>query len=280
MKITIISGRAGSGKSVCLHLLEDLDYYCIDNLPISLLPAFIDKLSTQNKLVAVGIDARNLPNDLNQFTEIIEHLKKTANQYEIIFLDADDNVLLKRFSETRRKHPLSSNRISLKEALKRETQLLEPIAQLADWRIDTSRLSVQQLRELVANRIGKNTDKSLSLLFQSFGYKFGVPLDADYVFDVRCLPNPYWEPSLRSYTGLEQEVANFLEKQSETKKLIHDIETFIEKWLPYFANSNRTYLTIAIGCTGGQHRSVYVTEQLAKYFEKKHNNVQVRHREF
>ena len=280
MKITIISGRAGSGKSVCLHLLEDLDYYCIDNLPISLLPALIEKINTQDKRIAIGIDARNSLNELEQFTQVVEHIKKISTHCEIIFLDADDSVLLKRFSETRRKHPLSNNRISLKEALKRETQLLEPITQSADWRIDTSRLSVQQLRELVANRISNNSDKNLSLLFQSFGYKFGVPLDADYVFDVRCLPNPYWEPSLRSYTGRDQEVAEFLQQQPETKKMVDDIQHFVESWLPYFASSNRTYLTVAIGCTGGQHRSVYVAEQLVKYFEEKHNNVQIRHREF
>lgn len=280
MKITIISGRAGSGKSVCLHLLEDLDYYCIDNLPISLLPALIKKINTQDKRIAIGIDARNSLNELEQFTQVVEHLKKISTLCDIIFLDADDSVLLKRFSETRRKHPLSNNRISLKEALKRETQLLEPIVQLADWRIDTSRLSVQQLRELVANRIAHHPDKNLSLLFQSFGYKFGVPLDADYVFDVRCLPNPYWEPSLRNYTGQDEEVAKFLNQQPETKKMIYDIQHFIEYWLSYFANTNRTYLTIAIGCTGGQHRSVYVTERLVEYFERKHNNVQIRHREF
>ena len=249
MKITIISGRAGSGKSVCLHLLEDWGFYCIDNLPVRLLPALIEQVQQQRSLVAVSIDARNLQADLADFTNIIEHIKKTTNQCEIIFFDAEDNALLKRFSETRRKHPLSTNKISLQEALKHETQLLEPISQLADLRIDTTRLSVQQLRDLIAKRIAPKAEQELSILIESFGYKFGVPLDADYVFDVRCLPNPYWQPNLRNFNGRDKEVIEFLEQQPETKNLATHIQHFLETWLPYFENSNRTYLTIAIGCT-------------------------------
>lgn len=280
MKITIISGRAGSGKSVCLHVLEDFGYYCIDNLPVVLLPALIEQLQPHQKRVAINIDARNSSTDLDQFSRVIKDIKTTANDCEIIFFDADESVLLKRFSETRRKHPLSSTKIPLKEALHREIELLEPIAQLADLRIDTSRLSVQQLRDLVRDRIVPSTEHpGLSLLFQSFGYKFGVPLDADFTFDVRCLANPYWEPTLRSYNGLDAEVANFLEQQHATEKMLADITQFLEAWLPEFENSNRNYLTVAIGCTGGQHRSVYVTEKLAEHFRQHHKNIQVRHRE-
>lgn len=280
MQISIISGRAGSGKSVCLHVLEDYGFYCIDNLPTSLLPSLIEQIHPHQSRVAVSIDARNSPTDLDQFAHVISELKKTANHCEIIFFDAEESVLLKRFSETRRKHPLSSNKISLKEALHREIELLEPIAHLADLRVDTSRLSVQQLRVLVRDRILPQTEcPGLSLLFQSFGYKFGVPLDADFVFDTRCLANPYWEPNLRSHNGLDKEVANYLKKQPTTENLLNDIKKFLQTWLPKFENSNRNYLTVAIGCTGGQHRSVYVAEKLAECFRKHHKNVQTRHRE-
>lgn len=280
MKITIISGRAGSGKSVCLHVLEDFGYYCIDNLPVILLPALIQQLQPHQKHVAINIDARNSPTDLEQFARVMRDIKASANECEIIFLDADESVLLKRFSETRRKHPLSSTNLPLKEALQREVDLLEPIAHLADLRVDTSRLSVQQLRDLVQDRIITHGEyKGLSLLFQSFGYKFGVPLDADFTFDVRCLANPYWEPHLRSYNGRDSEVVQYLEQQPLTAQMLHDITQFLQTWLPAFENSNRNYLTVAIGCTGGQHRSVYIAESLAKHFQQSHKNTQVRHRE-
>jgi UPF0042 nucleotide-binding protein len=279
MKLTIISGRSGSGKSVCLEVLEDLGFYCIDNLPVGLLPALIEQIHTYYSNVAVSIDARNVPTELNRFVQIIEQLKKNVTHYEIIYLDAEDGRLLQRFSETRRKHPLSSRDISLQEALNRESCLLEPIAQLADLRIDSSRLTVQKLRELIRERLSPKTHKGLSLLFESFGYKFGVPADSDCTFDVRCLPNPYWEPTLRNYTGLNEEVASFLYNYPLTRQLIADIRHFLEKWLPFFEVDNRSYMTVAIGCTGGQHRSVYIVEQLAHYFREYDRNVQVRHRE-
>jgi len=278
MQLTIISGRAGAGKSSCLHLLEDLGYYCVDNLPVSLLPALIEQIKKQHPRVAVNIDARNLPTDLDHFAKTINGLKKISDM-EIIFLDAEDSILLKRFSETRRKHPLSSTKVSLQEAIDKEKTLLEPIAHLADLRMDTSKLTVQQLRELLRARITQKKHNEISLLIESFGYKFGVPLDVDFVFDARCLPNPYWEPNLRKYTGKDKAVAEFLQKQPTTKKLLADIKNFIDKWLPEFETSNRTYLTVAIGCTGGQHRSVYLSEQLAQHFRKSHPNVQIRHRE-
>ena len=278
MKLTIISGRSGSGKSVCLHVLEDLGFYCIDNLPVELLPALIEQIRIQQPRIAVSVDARNLPQDLDRFIHILEELKKVVTSYEIIYLDAEHATLLRRFSETRRKHPLSSEKIPLQEALQ-EAQLLEPIAQLADLRIDSTRLTVQQLRELIRDRITVKGPKGLSLLFESFGYKFGVPADADYAFDVRCLPNPYWEPSLRGFTGLDPMVTEFLQQQPQTQKLLDDIKGFMETWLPSFEADNRNYMTIAVGCTGGQHRSVFVAEQLAKHFRNQHRNVQVRHRE-
>lgn len=278
MKLIIISGRSGSGKSVCLHMLEDLSFYCIDNLPVGLLPALLEHNHAQHPAVAVSIDARNFPDDLNQFTEIITNLKKITH-CEIVFFDAEDETLVKRFSETRRKHPLSSDKLSLTEALHYEKKLLEPIARLADLRIDSTRLTVQQLRELVHHRITPDIKKELSLLIESFGYKFGVPTDADYVFDVRCLANPYWEPHLRAHTGKDNNVADFLLKHPQTQQLLEDIKAFLNKWLPHFATDNRNYMTIAIGCTGGQHRSVYLAERLAEYFRRQQKQVQVRHRE-
>ena len=260
-------------------MLEDLGFYCIDNLPVGLLPALLEHNHAQHSAIAVSIDARNLPEDLSRFTNIISDLKKSLTHCEIVFFDAEDATLLKRFSETRRKHPLTSVNVSLTEALEYEKKLLDPIAQLADLRIDSSRLTVQQLRELVHNRITPDTPKELALLFESFGYKFGVPTDADYVFDIRCLANPYWEPSLRSHTGLDKSVESFLLSHPETIKLLYDIKSFLENWIPHFSTDNRNYLTIAVGCTGGQHRSVYFVDQLAKHFRQQHKQVQVRHRE-
>lgn len=279
MKLTVISGRSGSGKSVCLHVLEDLGFYCIDNLPVSLLPALVQQVKPYHQNIAVSIDARNMPTELDRFDSILQELKEIVPHTEIIFLDADDVTLLRRFSETRRKHPLSSAKVSLQEALQQESHLLELIAQLADLRIDTTRLTVQQLRELTSDRIGPKNSKHLSLLFESFGYKFGVPVDADFAFDVRCIPNPYWEPTLRSLTGFDPEVAEFLQKQPQTQQLIDDIIKFLETWLPHFKSDNRNYMTVAIGCTGGQHRSVYFVEKIAEHFRHSKYHVQVRHQE-
>lgn len=280
MKLTIISGRSGSGKSVCLHVLEDLGYYCIDNLPVGLLPALVNQLRDYHTKVAVSVDARNLPADLDRFVNILDELKKTTAEYEIIYFDAEEATLIKRFSETRRKHPLSSEKTPLKEALQIESQMLEPIAQTADLRIDTTRFTVKQLYELIRERITPKSNKGLSLLFQSFGYKHGIPSDADFTFDVRCLPNPYWQPALRNLTGLDQEVIAYLQKQPLTEKLINDIKQFLLTWVPQFQSDSRNYMTIAIGCTGGQHRSVYIVEELAKHFRDSNTlNVQIRHRE-
>jgi UPF0042 nucleotide-binding protein len=279
MKLLIISGVSGSGKSIALHALEDQGYYCIDNLPIDLLPDFAQKMQwSANQLrAAVGIDARNLSQELRQFPQILEKIKSTGAYCHIIFLDASDATLLKRFSETRRKHPLSN--IPLAEAIRRERGLLEAIAEKADLRIDTTCTTVHQLRDLISERVGDGVRIGMSLLFQSFGYKHGVPLDADFVFDVRCLPNPYWEPHLRPLSGRDQEVISYLERHKTVAQMRQDLIIFLNHWLQQFQNSNRSYLTIAIGCTGGQHRSVYLAEQLTAHFRSIHNQVLCRHRE-
>lgn len=279
MKLLIISGVSGSGKSIVLHALEDQDYYCIDNLPIDLLPAFARKMQgdAQQLRAAVGIDARNLSQELKQFPQILEQIESVGVDCHIIFLDASDATLLKRFSETRRKHPLSN--IPLAEAIRHERGLLEAIADKADLRIDTTSTTVHQLRDLISERIDEGARTGMSLLFQSFGYKHGVPLDADFVFDVRCLPNPYWEPHLRPLSGRDQEVIAYLERYGVVAQMRQDLITFLSHWLQQFQNTNRSYLTVAIGCTGGQHRSVYLAEQLMAYFHSIHSRVLCRHRE-
>jgi UPF0042 nucleotide-binding protein len=282
LKLLIISGRSGSGKSTVLHILEDRGYYCIDNLPASLLPSLADRLvsdSTISSNVAVSIDARNIYADLQQVPAIIQELKQKNLQTDIVFLDANSQTLLKRFSESRRKHPLSSDKIGLREAIDRETELLEAISLLSSLSIDTSTMSLHELRDTIKNRIVEQTDTGLALLFQSFGFKNGVPVDADVVYDVRCLPNPYWELSLRSLTGKDEKVALYLDSQPEVQEMYEDIKSYLKKWLPRFEDNNRSYMTVALGCTGGQHRSVYLCEKLGKYFQNHLQNVQIRHRE-
>ena len=282
MKLLIISGRSGSGKSTVLHIMEDLGYYCIDNLPASLLPALAHRITNQTEglpPVAVSIDARNVPSDLQQVPEIIHKLDKELLQTDSIYLDANSETLLKRFSESRRKHPLTTEKIGLREAIVTETKLLEPIALLSSLTIDTSNMSLHQLRDNVKNRIVEKSDVGIALLFESFGFKNGVPHDADVVYDVRCLPNPYWDNSLRSLTGLDQAVQSFLDSQQQVQEMFEDISTYLQKWIPRFEENNRSYITVAIGCTGGQHRSVYLCEKLGNSFTDTIKNVQVRHRE-
>ncbi len=282
MRLLIISGRSGSGKSTALNMLEDHGYYCIDNLPASLLPAFVARISREEPAlprVAVSIDARNLPEDLKKVPSIIADLQHSSLHTEIIFLDASGPTLIKRFSESRRKHPLTTENIGLREAINRERELLEPIAALAGLSIDTSALSVHQLREIVRSRVVEKKDSSLALMFESFGFKNGVPVDADFVFDARCLPNPYWDDTLKSLTGLDQAVIDFLGTQDDVTAMQTDIANFLAKWLPRFEASNRSYMTVAIGCTGGQHRSVFLCEQLKQLFSGQISNVQVLHRE-
>ncbi len=281
MRLIIVSGLSGSGKSIALHVLEDLGYYCIDNLPIALLPALASQadIEAAPDKYAVGIDARSTGGTLEDFPAMLRDLRGHGVEYEIFFLDADDTTLLKRFSETRRKHPLSNQKVPLEEAIELERRLLEPLSNAADLVIDTSLTNVHQLRDLVRQRVADKPPRTLSILFESFGYKHGVPADADFVFDVRCLPNPHWQPELRALTGYDKPVADFLEKQSQVDRMYQDLITLLENWLPQFEADNRNYMTIAIGCTGGQHRSVYLVERLARHFREQERHVLTRHRE-
>jgi UPF0042 nucleotide-binding protein len=282
VKLVIVSGLSGSGKSVALHTLEDLGYYCIDNLPVGLLNSLATELtSTQHPvaLAAVGIDARNLPRALEQVGKTLDELKTQRIDSEILFLTCEAETLIKRFSETRRRHPLSGDGQSLADAIEREKQLLEPISQRADLFVDTSHTTLHQLRDLVHQRVAGRRDSSLSLLLQSFGYKHGIPVDADFVFDVRCLPNPHWQPELRPLTGRDAAVARYLESEPSVDAMYAALTGFFERWIPAFEADNRSYLTIALGCTGGQHRSVYLAERLAQHFRDRYPSVATRHRE-
>jgi UPF0042 nucleotide-binding protein len=281
--LLIITGLSGSGKSIALNALEDLGFYCIDNLPLGLLSAFASHMLSaalqRYKNAAVGIDARNLAEDFCRFPEILEDLRALGITCEILFLDAQDDTLLKRFSETRRKHPLTHDEIPLIEAIKMERRFLEPLAAQANLRIDTSVSTVRQLRRLIQERIANRAVGGLSILFESFGYKHGLPHDADFVFDVRCLPNPHWEPRLRPLTGLDSEVAEFLHQQVLVGQMYDQVKALLETWIPHFVAENRSYLTVAIGCTGGQHRSPYLADRLAKHFRAIYPNTLTLHRE-
>jgi UPF0042 nucleotide-binding protein len=282
VKLVIVSGLSGSGKSVALHTLEDLGYYCIDNLPAGLLSVLALELSeapTPVQNAAVGIDARNLPQALQQFSEILGQLEQRGISSEILFLNCETETLIKRFSETRRRHPLSNSGASLADAVERERVLLEPIAQRADLFIDTSQTNIHQLRDLVLSRVARENTSRLSLMFESFGYKHGIPRDADFVFDARCLPNPHWQPELRPLSGRDSAVARYLESDPQVATMHQQLCSFLEQWIPAFEAGNRSYLTIAIGCTGGQHRSVYLIERLAGHFRPHYPNVVIRHRE-
>ncbi len=283
MRLVVISGHSGSGKSTALHVLEDAGFSCIDNLPASLLPQLVEHINSLNDSAkqnfAISIDARNTWQDLSQFPQILKSNANLGLQCEVIFLDARNSVLIQRFSETRRKHPLSDSNTDLQKAIQLERERLEPIADMANLVIDTSSLSLHELRDLVKTRVAKHQGSGMSILFESFGFKFGVPVDAEMVYDVRCLPNPYWKPHLRNYTGLDQPVMDFLSSQEEVREMQADITDYLTRWLPRFAANNRSYITVGIGCTGGQHRSVYLSSQLYEHFSTQFDNVQVRHRE-
>ena len=278
MQLIIVSGRSGSGKTIALRVLEDLGFYCVDNLPISLLPTLVHAVMEQYPKIAISIDVRNLPEHSEELLDSLNFLPKGVEP-EVLFIDADDNTLLKRFGETRRLHPLSQKELPLVDALQAELKLLEPIMERATWRLDSSDLSLHQLSEEVRERVLGRADKKLIIVFQSFGFKYGLPKDADFVFDARILPNPHWQPELKLLTGLDPDVQHYFRQQPLVTKFIYQLENFLGTWLPHFQRSNRSYLTIATGCTGGQHRSVYISQQLAERFEQKSVKVQVRHRE-
>jgi UPF0042 nucleotide-binding protein len=281
MRLVIVSGLSGSGKSVALHMLEDLDYYCVDNIPAGLLPMFISHTVRSDEATyrrtGVGVDARNRAAEIASVPELVRELKRSGLQCEVLFLRADQDTLLKRYSETRRRHPLSRDGLGLSEALELEQAILEPIADAADLIIDTSRLSVHDLRELIRQRVVGRDKGRMSILFESFAYRHGVPGDADFVFDARSLPNPYWEPGLAKLTGRDPQVVEYLERHDSVSRMYSDIVNLLEHWIPEFLRTNRSYLTIAVGCTGGQHRSVYLVERLARHFSAKYPLVHSRH---
>jgi UPF0042 nucleotide-binding protein len=284
MRLIILSGLSGSGKSVALHVLEDLGYNCIDNMPAALLKSVVDTVTADGRtgsgLLAVGIDARNSVENLETLPKLMDELRAQGIDTELIFLQADDEVLLKRFSETRRRHPLSLHDGSeLHAAIARERDLLSVIVNSANLVIDTSRTSVYGLADVLRSRVDRRKTKSLSVLVQSFGFKHGIPSDADFVFDLRCLPNPYWSLELRGLTGRDPEVTRYLDDQPGFVAMYDDILAFLRRWIPEYETANRGYLTVAIGCTGGQHRSVYMVEKVAASLREIHDPVQTRHNE-
>ncbi len=282
MKLQIVSGLSGSGKTTALHVLEDMDYYCIDNLPLELFEELVIKsLSDRSYIdkIAVGIDARTITRNFSDFSETIKKIDAIGIECNVLYLYAETKVLKKRFSETRRKHPLTNSLTSLEEAIDQERRILENIQKCSDQKIDTSNINVHQLKDRIKNLIMMVDQPLMTLQFLSFGFKHGLPDEVDLMFDMRSLPNPYWEPALRALTGKDQAVADFIEQQPVSHEMFEDIKQFIEKWLPRYEQDNRSYFTVAIGCTGGQHRSVYMVEQLARYFSQQRQAVIARHKE-
>ncbi len=283
MKLIIITGLSGSGKSIALNTLEDLDYYCIDNLPLGMLQSLTEQITGSwgkiHSLCAIGVDARSSEQELQALPDLLSECRTHGVDTHIIFLYSDEQTLLTRFNETRRKHPLSNEQRPLLEALRIEKLLLESIAEQADFRIDTTRTNLYQLRDLICECLDAEKHEEMSIQFQSFGYKHGTPVGMDLMFDARCLPNPHWEPGLKQLTGQEPGVISFLEQHEEVHEMKADIQKFLSTWIPHYEKTSRTYLNIAIGCTGGQHRSVYLANYLGAYFSESRNNIIVRHRE-
>lgn len=276
MQIVLVSGLSGSGKSIAIAVLEDIGYYCVDNLPLAMLQPLADYLRREGHTrIAIAIDARSSAS-FSQLPQITEALREQGADVRMIFLEAKTLTLVKRFSETRRRHPLSNDDVSLQEAIQLEREMLADVAPLAH-RIDTSDLSAAALRLWIKDLVGQDRSR-ITLLFESFGFKHGIPLDADLVFDVRCLPNPHYVSELRPFTGRDLPVQAFIESSPDAMALLADIRGFVENWLPCFIRDHRAYLTVAIGCTGGQHRSVYFAETLAAAFRER-EQVLVRHRE-
>lgn len=282
-RLIIVSGLSGSGKTIALHVLEDLGYYCIDNLPASLLKAAVEEVTSsegkKHSFVAVGIDARNRRKDLKALPSLIAEFRGQDIKTDVLFLQADDEILLKRYSESRRRHPLSGKGAALRAAIGAEREMLSAVINSADLIIDTTRTSIYELADTIKERVDRHRSDSMSVLIESFGFKHGIPADADFVFDLRCLPNPYWTIELRGLTGLDTEVSNFLNEHDIFVAMHHDIHTFLERWIPEYKAAQRGYLTIAIGCTGGQHRSVCMVEKLAESLRASGEAVSTRHNE-
>ncbi|MEO8459108.1 MAG: RNase adapter RapZ [Dokdonella sp.] len=281
-QLTIVSGLSGSGKTVALHTLEDLDYYCVDNLPSALMGAFVAAISKDSAALhprlAVGVDVRNRKQDLERLPEVLADLAGSGIAWQTIFLDTRDEVLIKRYSESRRRHPLSGDGMGLAESIALERKLLQPLRRMADRVIDTSDFNVHQLRRLIIGEMGRSAG-SMTLLFESFAYKRGVPADADFVFDARCLPNPHWNPALRPLSGKDAPVRQWLDAQADVGRFRDDVAGFLDQWLPRFEADGRGYVTICMGCTGGRHRSVYLAEHLAEHFRARYGQVLTYHRE-
>ena len=281
LRLIIVSGLSGSGKSVALHVLEDLGYYCIDNLPAGLLRAAVDEIrgddSASSRRLAVGVDARNHATNLDVLPDLLHELRQQGVTTDIIFLHAGDEILLQRYGESRRRHPLAEEGSELRDAIQSERSILAGIELSADLVIDTSTTSIYQLADIIRSRVDRRQVDSLSVLVESFGFKHGIPADADFVFDLRSLPNPYWTMKLRGLTGLDAEVQTFLDNQPKYAAMYEDICVFLERWVPHYREARRGYMTIAIGCTGGQHRSVYMAEKVAARLRARHEQVLTRH---
>ncbi len=281
--LIVVSGMSGSGKTVALRTLEDLGFYCVDNLPADLLPAFVRSVANSDESpgkLAVGIDVRNRHSDLARIPDWLSAVGAMGMDPRLVFFDTEDGVLLRRYADTRRRHPLSHLGLVLADAISLERQVLRPLRQIADVVIDTSALNVHQLRRQVITEFGLGGDETLSLLFESFAYRRGVPPGADFVFDARVLPNPHWDPALRPLSGRDPGVRDFLEQQPEVAAYAEGVTAFLDQWLPKMQSDTRSYATIAFGCTGGRHRSVYLAERLAEHCrERGWAEVAVHHRE-
>ncbi len=280
-RLIIVSGLSGSGKTIALHVLEDLGYYCIDNLPASLLQAAVDEVAGVNEqqdlLMAVGIDARNPRQNLESLPGLIADFRERDIMTEVLFLAAEEETLLRRYSESRRRHPLAVEGAALRSAIREERDVLAEVINSADLIVDTTRTSIYELGDLIRKRVDRRQDNQLAVLIESFGFKNGIPADADFVFDLRSLPNPYWTVELRGLTGMDAEVQEFLEQQQVFITMHADILEFLSRWIPHYRESSRGYLTVAIGCTGGQHRSVYMVEKLAASLQDRDEPVRTRH---
>lgn len=294
MKLVIVSGLSGSGKTIALHTLEDAGYYCVDNLPLALLPAFVETallpslnpqqahetLAAQER-AAIGIDVRGGIRELRHLNQQLKQLRELHPELtiQLLYLHAEQEVLRRRFSETRRLHPLGHGGVPLDEALRTEAELLAPLREAADLVIDTSHTTIHQLRALLRARLLEQEQRGLSLLLQSFGFKHGAPTDSDFIFDVRCLPNPHWDPRLRPLTGRDPEVAAFLGELPEVQAMLDQLEHALLAWLPLFEREQRPFVCVSLGCTGGQHRSVYMVERLAERLRRHYPSLAIRHRE-
>lgn len=279
--LVILSGMSGGGKTVALRALEDLDFYCVDNLPAALIPQLVKALGGRHgnqRRIAVGVDVRNREVDLDRIPHMLSTLAGDGIVAHLVFIDSRNDVLLKRYSETRRRHPLSGGGLSLADAIAKERRLMRPLVAIAERVIDTSDLNVHQLRRMIATHFAAATE-GMTLLFESFAYKRGLPLDADFTFDARCLPNPHWDRSLRPLSGKDAPVREFLDAHEQVGNYLRDVIGFLETWLPQFEDDDRNYVTVCIGCTGGRHRSVYLVEKLAEHFRPGHNEVLTFHRE-